>query len=66
MGQKGEFGGHGWLLTLDSEDKVPPDVRDDLICPLARYPESFMPIIFHKYDINGGSIRGYLKDVDRF
>ena len=48
MGQKGEFGGHGWLLTLDSEDMVTPDVRDDLICPLARYPESFMPISFSK------------------
>ena len=48
------------------DDRVIPDVMNDVLLPQGRYPENFMLISQWKVCQEGGSRRGYLEDIDGF
>ena len=42
--RRGVLGGHGGFLTGDMDDRVIPDVKNDVLLPQGRYLENFMLI----------------------
>ena len=55
------------FLTGDMEDRVIPDIMNDVFSPQGRYPENFVLIsLLEVCQEGGGSRRGYLEDIGGF
>ena len=55
----------GGFLTGDMEDRVIPDVMNDVFLPQGRYPENFVLISFLEVCQEGGGQEGlYLEEVE--
>ena len=53
------------FLTGDMEDRVIPDIMNDVFLPQGIYPESFMLIyILEVCQKLGGQEEGYLEDIE--
>ena len=52
------------ILTRDMDDRVIPDVMNDVLLPQGRYPEHFVWISQLEVCQEGGSRRGYLADIE--
>ena len=59
-GQEGVFGGCWGFMTGDMEDRVIPDVMNNVFLPQGRYPENFVLISQLEVCQEGGSRRGVL------
>ena len=65
--KKGVIGGRWGFLTGDMEDRVVPDVMNDVYLPEGRYPENF--VLISQLEVRqerGGQEEGYLEDVGGF
>ena len=60
MSRRGYLEDVGGFLTRDMEDRVIPDVMNDVLLPQGRYPKNFMPISLLEVCQEGGSRRGVL------
>ena len=66
----GQEGGYledvGGFLTGDMEDRVIPDVMNDVLLPQGRYPENFVLLSHFKVcqEGGGGQEGGYLVDIE--
>ena len=56
--KKGVLGGHWGFLTGDMEDRVIPDVMNDVFLPQGRYPENFVLISQLEVCQEGGVNKG--------
>ena len=55
--RRGVLGGHWGFLTRDMEDRVIPDVMNNVFLPQGRYPESFMPLSLLEVCQEGGGVK---------
>merc|ERR1712219_58665 len=56
--RRGVLGGRWGFLTRDMEDRVIPDIMNDVYLPLRRYPENFMLISLLEVCQEGGVKKG--------
>ena len=56
--RRGVLGGHCGFLTGDMEDRVIPDVMNDVFLPQGRYPENFVLISQLEVCQEGGVKKG--------
>ena len=58
--RRGVIGGRWGFLTGDMEDRVIPDIMNDVYLPQGRYPENFLLISQLEVCQEGG----YLEDIE--
>ena len=58
MSGRGVFGGRWRFLTGDMEDRVIPDIMNDVFLPQGRYPENFVLISQLEVCQEGGVKKG--------
>ena len=56
--RRGVLGGHWGFLTRDMEDRVIPDIMNDVFLPQGKYPENFVPISQLEVCQEGGVKKG--------
>ena len=65
--RRGVLGGRWGFLNGDMEDRVTPDVMNDVFLPKGRYPENF--VLISQLEVcqeGGGQERGYFEDIGGF
>ena len=67
-GREGQEGGYledvGGFLTRDMEDRIIPDVMNEVFNPHGRYPGNFVQIsLLEVCQEGGGQEGGYLEDI---
>ena len=55
--RRGVLGGRWGFLTFDMEDRVIPDIMNDVFLPQERYPENFVPISLFEVCQAGGGVK---------